>query len=178
MNKIFIQDKYFELFIRKEKIDAVISVMAEQMNRDLMKKDVIFLVILNGAFMFASDLLKLITFQCMVSFLKLVSYNGASSTGEITRLIGINEDFAGKTVVILEDVIDSGLTVQYILKQLEACGAAEIKIAALLLKQLNSKVQVRTDYTGFKIPGDFVVGYGLDYNGYGRNLKSIYKITN
>lgn len=177
MNKIFIQDKHFELFIRKEEIDAAISEMAEKMNRDLEGKDVIFLVILNGAFMFASDLLKQITFQCIVSFLRLVSYSGTSSTGEVTKIIGINEDVAGKTIVILEDVIDSGLTIQHILKQLETSKAAEIKIAALLLKQLNNTGQVRTDYTGFMIPGDFVVGYGLDYNGYGRNLKSIYKIT-
>jgi len=145
------------------------------MNTDLAEKDVLFLGILNGAFMFASDLLKRITFTCSISFLKLVSYKGTSSAGSVNRLIGLNEDIAGKTVVILEDIIDSGLTIENTMKQLKGYEPEEIKIAALLVKRENISKEVVIDYAGIEIPNDFVIGYGLDYNGYGRNLKDIYK---
>jgi len=176
MNKITIQDKHFELLIPHEKISHAIVNIANRMNNELADKNVLFLGILNGSFMFASELLQLINFQCRVSFLKLVSYQGSASSGAIKRLIGINEDIAGKVVVVLEDVIDSGLTITDIIQQLKGSEPAEIRIAALFIKPENFHQNVKVDYTGLEIPGDFIIGYGLDYNGYGRNLMNIYKI--
>ncbi len=146
------------------------------MNKELAGKDVIFLGILNGAFMFASELLGLVRFPCRISFLKLVSYQGTSSTGTIKRLIGLNEDISGKTVVVLEDIVDSGLTVSNTMQQLIGFEPAEIRIATLLIKPANFRKKVKVDYIGLEIPNDFIIGYGLDYNGYGRNLLNIYKI--
>ncbi len=146
------------------------------MNEELAEKDVIFLGILNGAFMFASQLLSLISFPCRISFLKLVSYKGTSSTGTIKRLIGLNEDISGKVVVVLEDIVDSGLTLSNTRQQLAGFEPAEIRFAALLMKTANFHHRVKVNYVGLEIPNDFIVGYGLDYNGYGRNLQDIYKI--
>jgi hypoxanthine phosphoribosyltransferase len=176
MNKITIQDKHFELFLTHEKIFEAVRQIAEKMNSELAGKDVIFLGVLNGAFIFASDLLKLISFQCRISFLKLVSFQGTSSTGAVTRLIGLNEDITGKIVVVLEDIVDSGLTMDNTMQLLKELEPAEIRVAALLLKSANYRQKVIVDYIGFEIPNDFIVGYGLDYNGYGRNLINIYKL--
>jgi hypoxanthine phosphoribosyltransferase len=176
MNRITIQDKHFELFIPQTKINDAICRIADRMNRELKDKDVIFLGILNGAFMFASQLLGLIHFQCRISFLKLVSYQGTSSTGTIKRLIGLNEDISGKVVVVLEDIVDSGLTVSNALQQLKGFEPAEIRIATLLMKPANFHHEEQVHYVGLEIPGVFIIGYGLDYNGYGRNLLDIYKI--
>ncbi|MBN2214645.1 MAG: hypoxanthine phosphoribosyltransferase [Bacteroidales bacterium] len=175
MNEITIRDKRFELLIPHEKIIHAIGKIAGRMNSELADKDVVFLGILNGAFMFASDLLQLINFQCRISFLKLVSYQGTGSTGTIKRLIGLNEDITGKVTVVLEDIIDSGMTISNIMQQLKGFEPAEIKIASLLIKPDNFHSKVKIDYTGYEIPDDFVIGYGLDYNGYGRNLLNIYK---
>ena len=178
MNKIALQDKNFELLISHEKIEESVQQIAEKINNDLSGKDVIFLGILNGAFMFAGNLLKKISFDCRISFLKMVSYQGDSSTGVVKRLIGLNEDITGKYVVVLEDIVDSGLTVENILMQLTGFNPAEIRIASLLLKPGNYHHKIKVDYVGFEIPDDFVIGYGLDYNGFGRNLKNIYKLIN
>jgi len=176
MNQITIQDKHFKLFIPHEKIKGAIRKIASTMNKELADKDVIFLGILNGAFMFASQLLGLINFQCRISFLKLVSYQGTSSTGSIKRLIGLNEDLSGKIVVVLEDVVDSGLTVSNTMQQLKGFEPAEIRIATLFIKPANFQQKLKVNYIGLEIPDDFIIGYGLDYNGYGRNLLNIYKI--
>jgi hypoxanthine phosphoribosyltransferase len=176
MDKITIQDKHFELLIPHKKISSAVSRIAGRMNSELTGKDVLFLGILNGAFMFASALLQLIRFPCRISFMKLVSYQGTSSTGTIKRLIGLNENITGKTVVVLEDIIDSGLTITSIIHQLSGFDPAEIRIATLLIKQENFHENLKVDYTGLEIPDVFIIGYGLDYNGYGRNLLNIYKI--
>lgn len=176
MNRIAIQDKHFELFITNKKINDAIQKIAGSMNKELAEKDVLFLGILNGAFMFASQLLALINFQCRISFLKLVSYKGTASSGTIKRLIGLNEDISGQVVVVLEDIVDSGLTLSSIKQQLKGFEPAEIRFAALLMKPARFHHEVQVNYIGLKIPDDFVIGYGLDYNGYGRNLQDIYKI--
>ncbi len=176
MDKIIIQDKHFKLLIPHEKISSAIGRIANRMNSELTGKDVLFLGILNGAFMFASELLQLISFPCRISFMKLVSYKGTSSTGTIKRLIGLNENINGKIVVVLEDIIDSGLTIKNIIQQLNGLDPAEIRIATLLIKQENFHENLKVDYTGLEIPDVFIIGYGLDYNGYGRNLLNIYKI--
>jgi len=175
--RVKILDKEFELFIHHDQIQEAIEKVAVRLNNDLAGKDVIFLGILNGAFMFASDLYKNISFPSQISFLKLASYVGTSSSGKVKRLIGINEDIQNKTVVVVEDIIDTGYTMDNIIKQLKGYEPADIKIATFLFKPDAYKTGKPIDYIGMEIPNDFIVGYGLDYNGYGRNLKHIYKIV-
>ncbi|NJO90681.1 MAG: hypoxanthine phosphoribosyltransferase [Chloroflexia bacterium] len=174
--KVTVLDKDFEIFIESEKIQKAVESLANRMNEDLKGKDVIFLGILNGSFMFASDLYKLISVPSQISFLKLASYQGTSSSGNVKRLIGINEDLLEKTVVVLEDIVDTGITIENIIKQLKGYEPAEIKLATLLLKPAAMQAQVELDYVGIEIPNDFIIGYGLDYDGFGRNLADIYKI--
>jgi len=176
-NKVKVLDKEFEISITHDQIQSAIEDVAKKINTDLANKDVIFLGILNGAFMFASDLYKNLTFNSQISFLKLASYTGTSSSGNVKRLIGINEDIKDKTVVIIEDIVDTGFTIENIMKQLKGYEPVEIKIATFLFKPDAYKVDIPIDYIGMEIPNDFIIGYGLDYNGYGRNLKHIYKIT-
>jgi hypoxanthine phosphoribosyltransferase len=176
-NIIQVKDKRFKVSIPSETIQKSITGMAKKMNQDLAGKEVIFLGILNGCFMFAGDLFKSITIDCQISFLKLASYQGTSSSGTVKQLIGINENIEGKTVVILEDIIDTGNTLENIIKQLRGFEPAEIKVATLLYKPDVYSKDFIIDYFGLKIPNDFIIGYGLDYDGFGRNLKDIYTIT-
>ena len=177
MSRKKVHDKEFEIYIPSTEIRKVISEMAVKINEDLAGKDVIFLGILNGAFMFASDLFREITLDCQISFLKLASYAGTSSTGTVKRLIGINEDIYQKTVVILEDIVDTGVTLDNIIKQLKGYEPAEIKVATLLFKPDAYTKDLKLDYVGLEIPNDFVLGYGLDYEGLGRNLADLYKVV-
>ena len=150
--------------------------LAEQMNKELAGKEVVFLGILNGAFLFAADLFRRITFQARISFVKLASYEGTSSSGTIKELIGWNEDIRNKTVVIVEDIVDTGNTLERIVDELVIRKASEIRIATMLYKPAAYTKNIPLDYVGFEIPNDFVVGYGLDYDGYGRNLPSVYTL--
>ena len=177
MDKIRILDKEFRILITSGKIQESVERMADQMNKDLQNKNVIFLGILNGAFMYASDLIRRIKFDCEVSFLKLATYDGSYSTGSLKRLIGVDEDLANKTVVVLEDVIDTGFTIDNILKQLKGYDPEQIKVATLFFKSGRYSKKNIPDYIGIEIPDNFIVGYGLDYKGYGRNLKDIYAMT-
>jgi hypoxanthine phosphoribosyltransferase len=176
--QVKVLEKNFEIFINSQKIEEIIQRLAQQLNSDLKGKEVIFIGILNGCFMFAADLYKLIELPSQITFLKLASYQGTSTSGKVKRLIGINEDLKDKTVVVLEDIVDTGITIENIIKQLKGYEPAEIRIAAFLLKPEALKVNVKLDYIGMEIPNDFIIGYGLDYNGFGRNLADIYKITN
>ncbi len=176
MSKITLCDKEFTLFLTADKIQAEVQRIADRINTELNNEDVVFLGILNGAFMFASDLVRKINFDVQVTFVKLTSYNGQSSTGIVKRLIGINEDLKDKTVVIVEDIIDTGNTIESIIAQIKGFRPRQIFVATLLLKpELYSK-EIHIDYVGFRIPNNFVVGYGLDYNGYGRNLRNLYAL--
>ncbi len=177
MNTIQVLNKKFKPYISHDEIQARICTLAEQINTDLSPKDVIFVGILNGSFMFVSDLMKHINFPCLITFLKLASYQGTTSSGNVKRLIGLNEDIAGKTVVVIEDIIDTGITLKQIQKQLVGYEPDEIKYASLLLKPDAYKEDIIIDYVGFKVPNDFIIGYGLDYNGYGRNYRDIYVIA-
>lgn len=177
MSTIKIHDKYFKASIPFKQIDEAIDKMAHNINIDLKETTPIFLVILNGSFMFAGDLLKKINLPCEVSFVKLASYVGTQTTEKVRQLIGFDEDIAGRTIVIVEDIIDSGITMENVLQQLETMGAADVRIATLLFKPDAFKKSYEIDYVGIEIPNDFIVGYGLDYDGQGRNLKDIYKIT-
>ena len=174
MEKVTILNKEFKLFLSSEKIQETVLDLSKRLNEDLKDKEVIFLAILNGSFMFASDLFKQIEFNSKITFLKLASYSGTSSTGKIKRLIGLNEMIEGKTLVVLEDIVDTGITLDHIIKQLRGYEPKEIKIASLLFKPDAYKKQIHIDYVGLEIPNNFIVGYGLDYEGFGRNLQAIY----
>jgi len=177
MKEIRILDKKFKEFITEEQIRIRIEELAVQINRELAGKDVVFLGILNGAFLFAADLFRQINLEARISFIKLASYQGTTSQGLIKELIGWNEDIKNKTVVVIEDIVDTGNTLERIVDELVVRKAAEIKISALLYKPAAYKKEIPLHYIGFEIPNDFVVGYGLDYDGYGRNLPSVYSLS-
>jgi hypoxanthine phosphoribosyltransferase len=176
MKHVQLKDKKFAPYISEEQIQKAVKDMAQKINLDYRGKEVIFLGILNGVFMFAADLMKYIDLDCQISFLKLASYEGTSTSGKVKRLIGVNEDLKGHTVIILEDIVDSGLTLDQIMKQLGGYEPDEIKIATLFFKPKAYKMNIPVDYVGMEIPNAFIVGYGLDYNGFGRNLRSLYKL--
>lgn len=177
MKTVQILDKKFSITLAASEIQLKIKEIAEQINTDSKDKDVVFVVILNGAFMFASDLYKLISIESRISFLKLASYSGTSSTGQVRQLIGLNESLKGKTVIVIEDIVDTGHTLDSIIKQLNGFDPTEIKIASLLHKPDAYLHNHKIHYLGFSIPNDFIVGYGLDYEGFGRNLDSIYTLV-
>ncbi len=176
MENVKVLDKEFSIYLPEEKILSQIKKVADQINKDLEGEEPIFMGILNGSFMFASDLYKDITLDSQITFLKLASYQGTSSTGKIKRLIGINEDIKDKTVIIIEDIVDTGNTLDSIIKQLRGYEPKEIKLVTLLFKPEAYTKDFPIDYKCFDIPNDFILGYGLDYDGYGRNLRNIYKI--
>jgi hypoxanthine phosphoribosyltransferase len=176
MKKIRILDKEFSEMITEEQIQKRVEELADQMNKELAGKDVVFLGILNGAFLFAADLFRKINLEARISFVKLASYEGTKSSGSIKELIGWNEDIRGKTVVVIEDIVDTGNTLERIVGELVIRNAAEIKIAAALYKPEAYKKNFKLDYIGFEIPNNFVVGYGLDYDGFGRNIPSVYTL--
>jgi hypoxanthine phosphoribosyltransferase len=176
MSEITLFDKEFSLFIPADKIQIEVQSIADRINTELKDEDVIFLGILNGAFMFASDLLRKINFNIQVSFVKLASYHGTTSSGTVKRLIGINEVLKDKTVVIIEDIIDTGNTIESIIKQIKGFRPRQIFVATMLVKPDYYSKEINLDYVGFRIPRNFVVGYGLDYQGYGRNLRNLYML--
>lgn len=177
MDKIKVRDREFAVSIPEEKIKTRVAEIAAQISHDLEGKCPLFLAVLNGSFVFAADLLRGIDTPCEISFVRMASYEGTSSTGDVKQLIGLKEDIKDRTVVIVEDIIDSGLTMVHLLDLLKEKQPAEIKIVALLVKPGNLKVNLDIPYCCFKIPNDFIVGYGLDYDGEGRNLPSIYTVT-
>lgn len=172
-----VHDKQFELFIPESEIQKEVTRIAMEMNQELADKDPIFLGILNGAFMFASDLYKQLSFPCQITFLKLASYSGTRSTGTVKQLIGINRDLKDRVVVVLEDIVDTGVTLETIIRQLSGYQPAEIRVATFLHKPDATIREVKLDYVGMEIPNDFILGYGLDYDGYGRNFKEIYQLV-
>ena len=177
MKTINVRDKQFSLFIEKKKIESVVEQMAARINEDMNGKVPRFLVVLNGAFIFAVDLLRKLTLDCEISFVKLSSYAGTKSTSIVRELIGLDENVKDRTVVILEDIIDSGLTMDNTINKLHHLGAAEVKIASLLFKPSAFRKDFKIDFVGMEIPDDFIIGYGLDYDGFGRNLTDIYQIA-
>lgn len=177
MKNVKILGKEFTELIAAEEIEKRIVEMAEEINCDYAGKDVIFLGILNGAFLFAADLFKKITLDARISFVKLASYQGTNTTGLVKELIGWNEDIKGKDIVVLEDIVDTGTTLERILDEVKIRKAGSVKVATLLLKPEAFRKNITVDYVGFRIPDSYVAGYGLDYEGYGRNLPSVYKIV-
>ena len=176
MKEIQLKDKRFRINIAGNDILTQVKRVANEVNRDLKGQNPLFLVVLNGAFMFASDLMKHIEIDCEISFVKLASYQGTQSTEKVKELIGLNEDLYGRTVVIVEDIVDTGITMEGIISDLLKKGVADVRIATLLFKPQAFQKDYKIDYIGMDIPNDFIVGYGLDYDGLGRNFQDIYKI--
>lgn len=178
MDKIKLKDKEFQVSIPYDSIYESVRKIAAQINEDFKDKETpVFLSILNGAFMFTADLFKELNINSYLSFVKFASYQGTSSSGTVKELIGINEDLKDKNVIVLEDIVDSGLTIKQVTDQVEAFRPREMKVATLLLKPEIFNGEIILDYVGMEVPNDFIIGYGLDYNGLGRNYRDIYKVV-
>jgi len=175
-NIIKVKDKTFAVTIPESEIKEQIKRVAKEISRDYAGREPIFLAVLNGSFIFAADLLREIDLPCEISFVKLASYQGTNSTGSIRELIGLNIDITGRPVIIVEDIVDTGLTMAHMLDTLKKQNPASIDICTLLLKPSKLEVKLDIRYCCKEIPDDFVVGFGLDYDGFGRNTKDIYTI--
>lgn len=171
-----LHDKEFKISIPAAEIDKAITKVADQMNEDLKDKNPLFIIVLNGAFMFASDLLKKIHIDCEITFVKLSSYIGTKSSHVVRELIGLDKSLAGRHVIVVEDIIDTGITMDNTLPKLKQMEASSVQMATLLFKPHAFQKDFPIDYIGIEIANDFIVGYGLDYDGLGRNLPDIYKI--
>lgn len=177
MSTVRVKDKNFALYLSAAEIKKRVGEVAAQISHDVLGKNPLFLSVLNGSFVFAADLLRGIEGECEISFVRLSSYQGMESTGTVRQLIGLNKDIAGRLVVVVEDIIDSGETMKELLQMLHDKNVADVKVVSLLVKPANLKVDIPIDYRCFDIPNDFIVGYGLDYDGYGRNLADIYVVS-
>jgi len=177
MPTIKVKDKEFGIFITAREIETIVQKIAEVINLDYEGKNPLFMPILNGSFIFAADLLRKITVPCQVSFVKFASYSGTSTTSKVKELIGINEEVRSRHVIVLEDIVDTGITIDLLLNELKKYEPAEVKIACFCHKPEAFVKSFTIDYTGMSIPNEFIVGYGLDYDGYGRNLGDIYTIV-
>ncbi len=175
--KIQIKDRFFTPYISREKIAEAVEHIASQINKDLAGKNPLFLCVLNGAFVFAADLFRELTIEAEISFIRMKSYEGMHSTGEVKQIYGLQQDITDRTVVVVEDIVDTGFTIQQLLRQLNAHNPKEIKVATLLFKPESLKCNVKPDYVALAIPPAFIVGYGLDYDEQGRNLKDIYVVA-
>jgi hypoxanthine phosphoribosyltransferase len=176
MSIVKIKDKSFKVSIPETEIKSRVKALAEQINKDLAGKNPLFLCVLNGSFIFAADLLREITIPSNISFVKLASYQGTTSTGKVKKIIGLNEDLTGRTIVIIEDIVDTGHTMKQMLESLGTHNPASVHICTLFVKPDKLEEPLDIDYFAFSIPDDFIVGYGLDYDQEGRGLKDIYTI--
>jgi hypoxanthine phosphoribosyltransferase len=174
---VTIKDKQFKPYISQRKMSNAVKKIASKINTELKNDLPLFLVVLNGSFIFAADLLREITIPCEISFIKVASYAGTASKGDVTELIGVTEKLEKRTVVVVEDIVDSGLTIEKLISVLKSKKVKKIKIATALFKPNSYKKKITIDYVGIKIPNDFVIGYGLDYNGLGRNLKQLHVLA-
>lgn len=174
MKTVKIKDKEFVPMISEEEIKRRVKELAAQINKDMAGKNPLLLAVLNGSFVFAADLMREITIESEISFVKLASYQGTTSTGTVKEVIGINENLSGRTVIIVEDIVESGLTMKRMIESLGTRNPASVHICTLLLKPDCLKVDLDIEYAAFSIPNDFIVGYGLDYDQQARNLKDIY----
>jgi hypoxanthine phosphoribosyltransferase len=177
MSRIKVHDKEFIPYLSSADIEKQVQRVANEINRDYASKKPLFIAILNGAFIFAADLFKHITIEAEICFIKLASYKGVKSTGKVITAIGLDVDLYGRDIIIVEDIVDTGKTLSQFLPQLQHHHPASLKIAALLHKPSATVHSIKIDYLGFTIPDKFVVGYGLDYDGLGRNIKEIYQLV-
>ncbi|MCC8172380.1 MAG: hypoxanthine phosphoribosyltransferase [Parabacteroides sp.] len=177
MNRIRLKDKEFELYIPEKQIREAVCTLAARLKTDLEGSNPLFVCILNGAFMFTSDLLKEINNDWEITFARYASYSGTRSSAVLQEILPVQADVKGRTLVLVEDVIDSGFTLYTLMNRLRSQGAADIKVATLLFKPDALTCELEPDYVGMRIPNDFVIGYGMDYDGLGRALRDIYKIV-
>jgi hypoxanthine phosphoribosyltransferase len=175
--RITILDKTFELTIPEAQIQEAVRNVAERIRQDYEDKNPVFVVVLNGAFVFAADLMREMTIPCEISFVKLASYQGTMSTGKIKEVMGINEDLSGRTIIILEDIVESGLTIRQMIDSLGTRNPASVHVCTLFFKPEKLKENLKLDYVAFEIPNDFILGYGLDYDQQGRGLKDLYTLV-
>lgn len=176
MQTVTLHDKTFELFIAENAIQQAIANLARQINKAYVGKKPLFLGILNGSFLFAADLFRQIEGNAEISFLKMASYQGTATTGKINELIGLNEDISDRHVIVIEDIVDTGITLEKIIVDLQTKQPASIAIATLLFKPAAYQKSIPVNFIGMEVANDFLVGYGLDYDGLGRNLKEIYRL--
>ncbi len=176
MSIVRIKDKTFETSISEREIKQRVKELAQQLSKDLEDKNPLLLCVLNGSFIFAADLMREMTIPCEISFVKLASYDGTSSTGKVKKIIGLNTDLTGRTVVIVEDIVDTGRTMQQMLDSLSFHNPESIHICTLFVKPEKLIVKLDVEYAAFSIPNDFIVGYGLDFDQQGRGLKDIYSL--
>ncbi len=174
--RVRLHEHEFEQFISENEVNAAVARVAEELNAQYAGQRPLFVGVLNGAFVFATELLKRLSIECEITFVKVASYHGTSSSGKVTDLIGFNERIEGRHIVILEDIVDTGSTIVHILDLLRDRHPASVRIATLLFKPDAYKQQVPIDHVAIRIPNAFVVGSGLDHNGLGRNLTGIYRI--
>lgn len=177
MNEIKLNDKTFHLSMPEAEILKHVRAVADKINNDYAGRRPLFLAVLNGSFMFASDLMKMMKLDCEISFVKFSSYQGTESTGMVREVIGVSQDLTGRDIIIIEDIVESGKTMLQMLDTLAKHNPASVKICSLFFKPTKLTVDLKVDYPAIIIPDDFIVGYGLDYNQLGRNLKDIYTIT-
>lgn len=177
MGTVKLHDKMFRTSYTEEEILKRVKIIADRINKDMAGKNPLFLAVLNGSFIFAADLMRMITIPCEISFVKLASYQGTMSTGKIKEVFGINEDISGRTVIILEDIVESGFTIKRMIDSLGTRNPASVHICTLLLKPDKLQVNLDIEYAAMSIPNDFIVGYGLDYDRQGRNLRDIYTLV-
>lgn len=177
MKRITIKDKTFEVSMSEAEIKQRIRELAQEMSRDLEGKNPLFLAVLNGAFIFAADLMREMTIPCEISFVKLASYQGTTSTGTIHEVIGINENLSGRTVVIIEDIVETGLTIRRMIEQIGTRNPASVQVCTLFFKPERLTEDLKLDYVAFRIPNDFILGYGLDYDQQGRGLRDLYTLV-
>jgi hypoxanthine phosphoribosyltransferase len=176
MSRVTIKDKTFETSIPEAEIQKRVKAVAERLNHDMAGKNPLFLAVLNGAFIFAADLMREITIPCEISFVKLASYQGTTSTGKVTEVLGVNEDLTDRHIVIVEDIVDTGLTMKRMIESLGTRHPASVEVCALLVKPEKLQVELDIKYAAMEIPNDFIVGYGLDYDQQGRNLRDIFTL--
>jgi len=178
MNTVEVGDKRFELFIENDAIGKRTRMLGVQLNMDYEGRCPIFIGVLNGSFLFMADLIKEIEIPCEVAFIRVSSYQGTATTGRIKETFGLPEDLEGRDVILVEDIVDTGFTLKSILEKVYQQQPSSVKVCSLLYKPAAIQSNINElEYVGFEIPNEFVVGYGLDYNGLGRNLKDIYKVT-
>lgn len=177
MNTIKIKDKTFRTSIPESEILKNVKAVADRINREMDGKNPLLLAILNGSFVFAADLMRFINIPCEISFVKMASYEGTASTGNVKQLIGLGEELKGRTVIVVEDIVESGLTIQTLLETLNSKEPESVHVCTLLLKPECLKVPLNIEYVAMEIPNDFILGYGLDYDQQGRNLRDIYTVV-
>ena len=177
MSTIKVHDKTFDIYLSETAIQDRVKTIAEAINKEYQGKRPLFIAILNGSFMFAADIFKHLTIETEISFIKLASYKGMKSTGNVITSIGLDAELYGRDLIIIEDIVDTGKTLYNFLPKLKDHQPASLKIVALLHKPDATKFPLTLDYVGFSIPDKFVIGYGLDYDGMGRNLREIYQVV-